>query len=194
MLEERLSKEAESKERKRQQETQVMQRVEEEFQRKRAREKANIREQLRSLHHHQSATTGGFHHDGPLEKHRIDSSYGRKDPSGHPSGHSSGHPSSSSSSRLRLDPEGAPAVSHHRSSSDELQKENVKSNNLVNHKMVSAGRNIRMGEAQPHNNYSQSRTVIRESRDPNRREFLDPRLGCVFKIINSLHNNSLLML
>ena len=48
-LEARLSREAEAKERKRLQEVQAMQRVEEEFQRKRAREKANIRQQLRIL-------------------------------------------------------------------------------------------------------------------------------------------------
>lgn len=48
-LEQRLSREAEMKERKRIQEVQAMQRVEEEFQRKRAREKANIRHQLRIL-------------------------------------------------------------------------------------------------------------------------------------------------
>lgn len=48
-LEQRLSREAELKERKRLQEVQAMQRVEEEFQRKRAREKANIRQQLRIL-------------------------------------------------------------------------------------------------------------------------------------------------
>ena len=158
MLEARLSKEAEWKERKRQQETQAMQRVEEEFQRKRAREKANIREQLRCLQHHQS--------DGPLEKYRIDNSY-------------SDRKESLSNSRLRLDPEGAPSISHHRSSSDEIQKENVKSNNLVNIKNSSSSRNTRSSEVQVHHNHNSQR-FIRESRDSNHKEAVAGRLGYFF--------------
>ena len=46
-LAERLSREAEAKERQRKNELEAMRKVEEEFQRKRAREKANIRQQLR---------------------------------------------------------------------------------------------------------------------------------------------------
>ncbi|XP_043277534.1 uncharacterized protein [Venturia canescens] len=46
-LAEKLSREAEAKERQRKSELEVMRKVEEEFQRKRAREKANIRQQLR---------------------------------------------------------------------------------------------------------------------------------------------------
>lgn len=79
MLEERLSREAETKERKRIQEVQAMQRVEEEFQRKRAREKANIRQQLRVL--------------------QLDSSddrSARMDPEGAPSSLSSSHRRTSS--------------------------------------------------------------------------------------------------
>ena len=163
MLEERLSKEVEWKERKRQQETQAMQRVEEEFQRKRAREKANIREQLRYLQYHQSPMAI---HDGPLEKYRIDNSYSERK-------------ESLSNSRLRLDPEGAPSISHHRSSSDELQKENVKSNNLVNIKISSSSRNARSGETQAHNNHNPSR-AIRESRDSSRKETTAGRLGYIF--------------
>jgi len=160
LLEARLSKEAEWKEQKRQQESQAMQRVEEEFQRKRAREKANIREQLRYLQHHQSAVVI---RDGPLAKYRIDNSY-------------SDRKESQSNSRLRLDPEGAPSISHHRSSSDELQKENVKSNNLTNIKISSGNRNVQNIESQGHKNPNPSRAV-RESRDSNRKEIASARLG-----------------
>lgn len=69
-LEQRLSREAELKERKRLQEIQAMQRVEEEFQRKRAREKANIRQQLRILQH---------------AEHNGNSNDARLDPEGAPS-------------------------------------------------------------------------------------------------------------
>jgi hypothetical protein len=96
LLEEKLSKEAEHKERKRLQETQAMQRVEEEFQKKRAREKANIRQQLRVLqldHYKHQEQLMILREQQHHQQQRI----------------------------ARLDPEGAPSsISHHRTSSDEL--------------------------------------------------------------------------
>ena len=80
VLEERLSREAELKERKRLQEQVAMQRVEEEFQRKRAREKANIRQQLRILQYSQEQ-----------EHHRT-----RLDPEGAPSSSAASHNRTSS--------------------------------------------------------------------------------------------------
>lgn len=99
MLEEKLSREAEHKERKRLQEMQAMQRVEEEFQRKRAREKANIRQQLRVLqldHYKHQEQLMMLQQQQHHQQQRI----------------------------ARLDPEGAPSsISHHRTSSDELQQQ-----------------------------------------------------------------------
>ena len=99
LLEEKLSREAEQKERKRLQEMQAMQRVEEEFQRKRAREKANIRQQLRVLqldHYKQQEQLMLLQQQQQHQQQRI----------------------------ARLDPEGAPSsISHHRTSSDELQQQ-----------------------------------------------------------------------
>ncbi|XP_057366277.1 LOW QUALITY PROTEIN: uncharacterized protein LOC130687143 [Daphnia carinata] len=96
LLEEKLSREAELKERKRLQEMQAMQRVEEEFQRKRAREKANIRQQLRVLqldHYKHQEQLMLLQQQQHHQQQRI----------------------------ARLDPEGAPSsISHHRTSSDEL--------------------------------------------------------------------------
>jgi hypothetical protein len=96
LLEEKLSREAEHKERKRLQETQAMQRVEEEFQKKRAREKANIRQQLRVLqldHYKHQEQLMILREQQHHQQQRI----------------------------ARLDPEGAPSsISHHRTSSDEL--------------------------------------------------------------------------
>lgn len=96
LLEEKLSREAEQKERKRLQETLAMQRVEEEFQRKRAREKANIRQQLRVLqldHYKHQEQLMVLRQQQHHQQQRI----------------------------ARLDPEGAPSsISHHRTSSDEL--------------------------------------------------------------------------
>lgn len=99
LLEEKLSREAELKERKRLQEMQAMQRVEEEFQRKRAREKANIRQQLRVLqldHYKHQEQLMLLQQQQHHQQQRI----------------------------ARLDPEGAPSsISHHRTSSDELQQQ-----------------------------------------------------------------------
>ncbi|KAI9560183.1 hypothetical protein GHT06_014197 [Daphnia sinensis] len=96
LLEEKLSREAEQKERKRLQETLAMQRVEEEFQRKRAREKANIRQQLRVLqldHYKHQEQLMMLREQQHHQQQRI----------------------------ARLDPEGAPSsISHQRTSSDEL--------------------------------------------------------------------------
>ncbi|KOB67228.1 putative mutS-like protein 5 isoform c, partial [Operophtera brumata] len=58
----KLSKEADLKEQQRRTELEAMRRVEEEFQRKRAREKANIRQQLRLVSSGATSMPTGTHH------------------------------------------------------------------------------------------------------------------------------------
>ena len=108
LLEEKLTKEAEAKERRRLQEVEAMQRVEEEFQRKRAREKASIREQLRLL---QFQSKNGAEHvtTEVLYAARTDQRYNARLSS---PGRSL---AKEVAAKKRLDPEGAPAVTHNRS-------------------------------------------------------------------------------
>lgn len=68
----KLSKEAEEKEAQRIGELEAMRRVEEEFQKKRAREKASIRQQLRLFSMEESTNSSDFILDCPMSAVRTD--------------------------------------------------------------------------------------------------------------------------